>query len=176
MQLIEIGVRAALGAVFAIAAGSKLRSRAAFDEFIDTLPEIGPLRGERLTVVGAAVVALELAAPVLLVVHPRAGLALVLGLVGAFTTAMVVSLRRGAPLTCRCFGASAQPIGAGHVVRNALLLAATALATAAAWLGERGAPSADLAEVAIAAALGAIAGVLITRWDDLVFVYREAGA
>ena len=126
--------------------------------------------------VGAAVVTLELAAPVLLVVHPRAGLALVLGLVGAFTTAMVVALRRGAPLTCRCFGASAQPIGAGHVVRNALLLAATALATAAAWLGERGAPSADLAEVAIAAALGAIAGVLITRWDDLVFVYREAGA
>ena len=173
MQLIEIGIRTALGAVFAIAAGSKLRSRAAFDEFIDTLPELGPLRGERLTVVGAAVVALELAAPVLLVVHPRAGLALVLGLVGAFTTAMVVALRRGAPLTCRCFGASAQPIGAGHVVRNALLLAATALATAAAWLGERGAPS---AEVAIAAALGVIAGVVITRWDDLVFVYRGAGA
>lgn len=175
MQLIEIGVRAALGAVFAIAAGSKLRSRAAFDEFVDTLPELGPLRGGRLPMVGAVVVALELAAPVLLAIRPRLGLALVLGLVGAFTTAMIVTLRRGTPLTCRCFGASAQPVGAGHVVRNALLLAACALATAAGW-GERIAPSADLAEVAIAAALGLIAGILITRWDDLAFVYREAGA
>lgn len=172
MQHLEIAIRAALGAVFAIAAASKLRRRAAFDDFVETLPPWGPLS---LPAVGAAVVALELAVPVLLLAWPRAGLVLVMALLGGFTAVMVKTLRAGAPLTCRCFGASAQPIGVGHVVRNALLLAAAAVAALAAWLGGA-APPAEPATAAVALALGAIAGLLITRWDDLAFVFGSTAA
>lgn len=170
MQLIEIAIRTALGVVFAIAAASKLRSRAAFDELVDTLPVRGPLRP---TAVGAAVVALELAVPGLLLAQPQAGLLLAAALLGAFTAVMVATLRAGAPLTCRCFGASAQPIGAGHVARNALLLTA---ALGAAWIGAADASPADPAEAAVAMALGAIPGLLATRWDDLAFVLGRASA
>lgn len=173
MQLLEIAIRTALGAVFAIAAASKLRRRAAFDDFVDTLPQLGPLS---LPAVGAAVVTLELAVPVLLLAWPPAGLVLVMALLGGFTAVMVKTLRAGAPLTCRCFGASAQPIGPGHVVRNALLLAAAAVAAVAVWLGDGAAPPSDPATAAIALALGAIAGLLITRWDDLAFVFGSTPA
>jgi hypothetical protein len=171
MQLIEIAIRTALAAVFAIAAASKLRSRAAFDDFVDTLPELGP--PSLATVAGAAVVALELAAPVLLLASPRAGLVLVMALLGGFTAVMVVTLRTGGSMTCRCFGASEQPIGAGHVVRNALLIAAAA---GAAWLGVGDPSHPGGAEVGVAMALGAISGVLITRWDDLAFIYGRTAA
>lgn len=172
MQLLEIAIRTALGAVFAIAAASKLRRRTAFDDFVDTLPQWGPLS---LPAVGAAVVTLELAVPVLLLAWPRAGLFLVMALLGSFTAVMVKTLRAGAPLTCRCFGASAQPIGVGHVVRNALLLAAAAVAERSAGLSAAAPPS-DPATVAVAMALGAIAGLLITRWDDLAFVFGSTAA
>lgn len=171
MQLIEIAIRTALAAVFAIAAASKLRSRAAFDDFVDTLPELGPSR--LVPVAGAALVALELAAPVLLLAHPRAGLVLVMALLGGFTAVMVVTLRAGGSMTCRCFGASEQPIGGGHVVRNALLIAAAAIA---AGLGGGATSHPGGAEVGVAMALGAIAGVLATRWDDLAFVYGRTAA
>lgn len=171
MQLIEIAIRTGLAAVFTIAAASKLRSRAAFDDFVDTLPELGSSR--LATVAGAAVVTLELAAPVLLFASPRAGLVLVLALLGVFTAVMVVTLRAGGSMTCRCFGASEQPIGAGHVVRNALMIAAAA---GAAWLSGGDTPHLEAAEVGVAMALGAISGVLITRWDDLAFVFGRTTA
>jgi hypothetical protein len=54
----------------------------------------------------------------------------VVALLGAFTTFLVVHLRRGDRVPCACFGAwSARPVGPWSVVRNVVLIA---LAVAAA--------------------------------------------
>jgi uncharacterized membrane protein YphA (DoxX/SURF4 family) len=47
-----------------------------------------------------------------------------LGLLGAFTGLILVRLSEGRRPACACFGAwSAKPLGAGHVVRNLVLIA-----------------------------------------------------
>jgi hypothetical protein len=172
MQLIELGIRVMLGAVFAIAAAGKLRSRAAFDAFVDTIPAYRNARADRLASVAAVVIAAELVAVVLLIVCPLAGLVMTSGLLGAFATLMIVTLRAGTPMVCRCFGAHAEPVGRGHVVRNAVLLLAGAVAAAARWSGSAGGSGVDAAMAVVVIAVAAILGVLISRWDDLVFMFR----
>jgi uncharacterized membrane protein YphA (DoxX/SURF4 family) len=56
---------------------------------------------------------------------------LAIGALVVFTALIVARLREGRRPSCACFGAwSAKPIGASHVVRNAVLLA---LAVIACW-------------------------------------------
>ncbi|GAA3989973.1 hypothetical protein GCM10022247_05740 [Allokutzneria multivorans] len=97
-----------------------------------------------------------------------AGFAGVAALLVVFTGAIVISLRRGDRTPCRCFGASASPLGWPHVVRNAVLLivAGTGLAGVAAG----GAPHPGVALVSGVA--GAAFGLLLVRFDDLVDLFR----
>jgi hypothetical protein len=95
MQLVELGIRAMLGGVFAIDAAGKLRSRAAFDSFVDSIPTLPGVTRDRLVAIAATVVALELAAVMLLIVRPLAGLGAATGLLAAFTVVMIVTLRAG---------------------------------------------------------------------------------
>jgi hypothetical protein len=74
---------------------------------------------------GAAVAmpALSLAASLLLVVAPVAGVVLGLGLMAVFTGAVWINLARGrGHIDCGCGGADGQRISGGLVVRNVVLL------------------------------------------------------
>jgi uncharacterized membrane protein len=76
----------------------------------------------------------ELAVGALLVAQVQRGAAAWAAavLLAAFTALIVVRLRQGLHPPCACFGAlSSRPVGAGHLARNALLIA---LAVAAAVL------------------------------------------
>ncbi len=165
-----------LGAVFAIAAAGKLRSRAAFDAFVDSIPAPRGVTGDWLVGVAAAVIALELAAVVLLIVRPLAGLAVASGLLVAFTAVMIAVLRAGAAMVCRCFGADPRPVGRGHVARNAILISASLAGVVLHGTAVSGRSDPGFAVTAMTIGIAAILGVLVTRWDDLVFLFRPAGS
>jgi hypothetical protein len=174
MPFVELGIRAMLGVVFAIGVAGKLRSRAAFDGFVDSIPAFPGTRGNRLVVVAVSVVVLELAAMLLLIVRPQAGLVVATSLLTTFTAVMIVTLRAGTAMVCRCFGGEARPVGRGHVVRNAILVAASLAAAALRWRHSTDRPGPEAAMAAVMIGIGVILGVLVTRSDDLVFLFRPA--
>jgi hypothetical protein len=92
--------------------------------------------------VAAAVIMCELATAALLAadVTALAGLGVGAALLIVFTMAISSVLRQGTSASCRCFGASTQPLGRRHLVRNAILLLIAAIgvtgtspATALGW-------------------------------------------
>jgi len=145
------------GIVFLMSAVSKLRGRAAYEEFTAATHALVrlPARPVAALVVTAEVaVALSLAWPPTVL----AGFCLALGLLVAFTVAIAVALRRGRRVPCRCFGASAVPVGPGHLARNAVLLVAAATGAVQAGAGTvlAGLGPAGLAAVAMAAGAAAV--------------------
>jgi hypothetical protein len=116
----------ALGAVFAVAAATKL-TRTGFDRFAAMVADVGvPAPASRP--VAAAVVAAEVAVAGLALTPVGAPIAagLAVALLGAFTAVTAAVVRRGAAVTCRCFGAGRR-MSAVHVVRDAGLTALAAL-------------------------------------------------
>ncbi len=172
MTYVLIGCRCLIGVVFLASAMSKLRSRAALVAFAGSVRAMRllPRRWERPVV--TAVVAVELAIPALLAlpwgVLPGFGLAL--SLLGAFTVAIVLAVRRGVRAPCRCFGASAAPLGITHLVRNTLLCVVVVAGALGALL-ERPAAS-HPAGVVVAVASGALAAVLVVAYDDLTYLWH----
>ncbi|GGT02162.1 methylamine utilization protein MauE [Planobispora rosea] len=172
---VSLGCAVALSVVF----GASLASRAGRDAFRAFAASAGPLslfparlRGPlAATVVAAeAVVAAGLAVGLLRPWWPALGavalcaFAGAAGLLGAFTIAVVASLRRRDRTPCRCFGASPVPLGSRHVVRNALLLGVAVAGGVAEVLEPvRG----NLAGASVAAVSGLIAGLLAVRFDDV---------
>ena len=154
-----------LAVVFAIAAFGKVRSASALAAFRDGLAQFGVAPSRIRRSVAGAVIAAEVGVVVLLGVAPRAGFLLAIALLVVFSAGIANALRRGVAVACRCFGSSASPIGPEHLVRNALLVAVGVLGAAGR------APSHPALE-AVTAVLGALAGVLVTRWDDLVYIAR----
>ncbi|MEU7936504.1 MauE/DoxX family redox-associated membrane protein [Microbispora bryophytorum] len=156
------------GIVFLMSAVSKLRGRAAYEEFTVATRALTRLPARP---VAALVVAAEVAVAPLLAWPPTtlAGFCVALGLLAAFSVAVVVALRRGRRVPCRCFGASAVPVGPGHLARNAVLIVAAAAGavhagtgTVPADLGAAGFAGAALAAGAAAvllSAIGEIAGL-----------------
>ena len=176
MTALALGCRAMLAVVMGAAAASKLRRRD-FVSFVEALRGFGvpeALAHVTRAQLAGAIVALEAAAAVLLLVAPVAGLALALGLVAAFTVALRSVVRSGRRVACRCFGASTAPVGVAHLVRNAVLLAVigTGVAATALAAGAVVAPPAQLAAIA----LGVLAGAAVTRWDDLAYLVAPHAA
>jgi hypothetical protein len=93
------------------------------------------------------------------------GGALALGLLSAFTTAIVIVLRRGTQASCLCFGATERPYRPRHLVRNGLLAAA---ALAGAVLS--GHPI-DLPAALIAIAAGAVTALVLVTFDELLDLF-----
>ena len=122
----------------------------------------------RVRVVAVAVAGAEAVVPVLLAVPATAvaGFGLAVLLLGAFTLAVGVVLRRGTAASCPCFGASAAPFGARHLVRNGALLAAGVLG--AVTVGEG---SGQAGGVLLAVLTGAVLASLVARLDDLVALF-----
>ncbi|MGW0480898.1 MauE/DoxX family redox-associated membrane protein [Nonomuraea sp. NPDC003214] len=114
-----------IGAVFAVAALTKLRDPAAFAASVAALrlvpTGVAPLVAGTVTVAEASVAALMFL--------PRAGFALAAALLLGFCAVIVKSRR--SRVECRCFGAASGPLGPAHLVRNGLLLAVAALGWAA---------------------------------------------
>ncbi|WP_169986193.1 MauE/DoxX family redox-associated membrane protein [Microbispora sp. H10836] len=157
------------GIVFLMSAVSKLRGRTAYEEFTAATRALTRLPARRVRPVAALVVAAEAAVAPLLAWGPTvlAGFCVALGLLAAFTVAIVAALRRGRRVPCRCFGASAVPVGPGHLARNAVLVVAAAagavLAATEAVVAGSGAVLADLDPAGLAAvalAAGAMAALL----------------
>ncbi|GIH63320.1 MauE/DoxX family redox-associated membrane protein [Microbispora siamensis] len=152
------------GIVFLMSAVSKLRGRAAYEEFTVATRALVRLPARPVAVL---VVVAEAAVAPLLAWRPTvlAGFCVALGLLVAFTVAIGVALRRGRRVPCRCFGASAVPVGPGHMARNAVLIVAAAAGAIQAGTGAiqagtgfalAGLGPAGLAAVALAAGAAAV--------------------
>lgn len=173
MAHLELACRALLAVVLAAAATGKLRRRD-FEAFVAALGGFGVPAALARAPLAVVVVALEAVAAVLLVAAPAAGYALALGLIAVFTAALRRVMRSGLRVACRCFGASTAPVDVAHLVRNVALIAVIGLGIFAGALAD-GEPRALSVRV-LAIACGALAGVAITRWDDLAYVVRPAFA
>jgi uncharacterized membrane protein YphA (DoxX/SURF4 family) len=119
---LALASRLVLAAVFAVAAVTKLRDRAALAR---ALAPFGVPRG-----LAGLVPSAEVVIAVMLVVG-RGVLAPVaaLGMLGLFTAAVIVALRRGTAVPCPCFGRSAAPVSARAIARNGWLGALGVIAT-----------------------------------------------
>ncbi|ETK33450.1 MauE/DoxX family redox-associated membrane protein [Microbispora sp. ATCC PTA-5024] len=169
------------GIVFLMSAVSKLRGRAAYEEFTAVTRALTRLPARPVAVL---VVSAEVAVAPLLAWPPTAlaGFCVALGLLVAFTVAIAVAVRRGRRVPCRCFGASAVPVGPGHLARNAVLLVTTAAGTIQAGAIQAGAIQAGFGVVpvdlgpagvaAVALAAGA-AAVLLSAIGEIAGLFTS---
>jgi uncharacterized membrane protein YphA (DoxX/SURF4 family) len=123
MDLVALAARIVIGVAFVVAGSSKIAAGPAWPIMARDLG------APAFTV--ASVPWAELVIGALLVAgiaEPYPALAALLALV-AFTGLIVARLAQGRRPACACFGAwSARPLGIGHLVRNAALLAVAVVA------------------------------------------------
>ncbi|WP_328993182.1 hypothetical protein OG394_02650 [Kribbella sp. NBC_01245] len=180
MTYVVIGCGVALALVFGTSWQAKVGARR-YRDFatsagpLDVLPR--PLRSAAawLVVVVEGVLAVAL---LVVVVTTFGGVVVFAGtalLLLAFTLAIGVSLRRGDRRPCQCFGAGVTPLGRGQVIRNLVLLvfAFAGLVGSADQAG--GARDVAPAGALIASVAGLVAGLLITRFEDLVDLFSSPG-
>lgn len=177
MAYVSLAARAAVGLVFAVALVSKVRSRAQRAEFVAATRRLAPGWLSPLVpavLLAAVAAAIEAAVVVLLAVPATGGwgFALAAGLAASFGVAIGVALRRGETGACNCFGASARPLGATQLVRNALLFAIAALGLAGTLSGGAADPGGAL----VALVAGGVLAVLLVAADDIAFLFRPAPA
>ncbi|WP_425587066.1 MauE/DoxX family redox-associated membrane protein [Streptomyces violaceusniger] len=177
VQYLVIAVRAMIGVVFLIAFLSKSAGRGRFAAFVESLPAMGVVPPRLVGPAAGAVVTAEGAVCALLIAPSEGatvtGLALAAGLLSVFAAAMARTIRRGTGAACRCFGASAAPLGRRHLLRN-VLLTAVAAAAGLMTLADRAPTTATGALVAAAA--GLVAGALVTVLDDLAALFGPSRA
>ncbi|MEU8588818.1 MauE/DoxX family redox-associated membrane protein [Streptomyces sp. NPDC048664] len=166
MTTVQLAARVLLVVVFGAAAINKGRGRAALAAFTADLADFRWLPAGLRRPTAVAVVGAEVLAVVLLAAVRQAGAALVLVLLAGFTLA---TLRAGRAADCRCFSAASRAArgSAGAFVLRNCLLAAAALAAALAPGGPAGP-----ARMVAAVGAGVVAGTLVVRWDDLVYLLR----
>lgn len=166
-------LRCMLAVVFLVSAVGKVRSRGAATAFAASLRDMR-LMPDRVTgVVAGAVITVEFALVALMAVGWLvAGFAVAAGLLSGMTAAIVAVVRRGLRASCNCFGVASAPLGYRHVVRNALPLSA-ALAGLAVLVVKPDAADLPIhpAAIALCAAAGTLAALLIVRWDDLADLF-----
>ncbi|HET6296624.1 MAG TPA: MauE/DoxX family redox-associated membrane protein [Kribbella sp.] len=179
MSYLFLACSVALSLVFGASSASKV-GRSAFRGFTASAGPLKMLPQSFRPLASRAVVVAEIALTAVLLIGTGAAATsalvpvAVVGLAGAavlllaFTIAIVATLRRGGQQACRCFGARAIPLGPAHVVRNALLLA-VALAGLVTVSGAD--PSVEPGGAALAGVAGLVAGLLVTRFDDLTDLF-----
>ncbi|EXG82682.1 MauE/DoxX family redox-associated membrane protein [Cryptosporangium arvum] len=167
MRYLVLVAAATLWVVFAVSAVSKLRGRAAYAAFVASTGRLLPSRFGAARPVALLVLAAELAVVGTLPVVPVAGLGVGAVLLGAFGVAILAATRRGVTAPCRCFGASARPLGAAQAVRNGLLAVLAAGGAAAAVAVGDPLAGAHPAGVAIALFGALVLAVLTISFDDV---------
>ncbi|WP_051174264.1 MauE/DoxX family redox-associated membrane protein [Amycolatopsis orientalis] len=170
MSYVVFGCRCALIVVFAVSAISKSRNRTSFAAFRRATIELVPAARGHGTPLAAAVVAAEFVIVVGLAVPDTAtaGLLAAGALVTAFTVAIATALHRGVTASCRCFGGSSTPVGARHLVRNAVLIV---LAVLAFVLPGHDGDGNDLAALGLAAVAGVVVALLVISFDALADLF-----
>ncbi len=159
-----------LAVVFALAAFSKVRNPTAFEGFTRSLPRFGlPQRLARAPV-GFAFIGTEAATIVLLFAVPGWGFLLAAAMLLAFSAGLANALARGEQTTCRCFGSTGELISLHHLVRNGILVVVAMVGGLGCLVWPASSPVTPVQ--LLSAALGALSGLLITRWDDLLYVIR----
>ncbi|MDO3703192.1 hypothetical protein Q3W71_16085 [Micromonospora sp. C28SCA-DRY-2] len=183
MSYVSVGLLAVLWWVFAASSWSKARSRTALRAFADSLRPLPLLPARLVDPVAVLVTIAELGLvlgigwSVLAVAtgwpaaRPGATLVLVLTLLllAVLTTGVVLAVRRDTGARCACFGATQQPLGRRHVVRNALLLAVTGAALVTVLVA-RTHPLAA-AGVLVGVATGSVGALILIRLDDLLELF-----
>ncbi|GGK99299.1 methylamine utilization protein MauE [Planomonospora parontospora subsp. parontospora] len=171
MLYLMIACRALLAVVFAAAVAGKVRGRAAFGEFVSSIVALGVLPRRASVAAAYALTAAEAAAVLLLAWPPTVplGFAAAVGTLAVLTGGILATLRRGRRVPCRCFGASAAPLGRVHVARN-LVLAALGGAGLAAW-SAAGASAPHPAGAVLALVAAGVGALLVVRLDDLMELF-----
>ncbi|MFG2039137.1 MauE/DoxX family redox-associated membrane protein [Dactylosporangium sp. NPDC048998] len=178
MSYVEAGCRCLLVLVFAVSSTSKLRDRAAWRRFTESVAGLAPVQRLATTPTAVAVVAAEVATTLALAIEPtaRVGFATAAGILVALTSAVIIAYRRERRVQCACFG-SGSVVGPRHVVRNAILgaVAVAGLLTAS---GDPGfavlPPGVHPAGAAIAIVAGLLGGIVMIMFDDLVELFAPA--
>lgn len=137
LWLASVAALLLLAGVLGSSAGAKLLTRASFRQFRNSLPATlgvpvtaaGPLAVA--SVAAEALLATSLVAAVFVPALVGPAVVATVGLLGVFTGALVVMIRRGVRQSCHCFGAGDHPPTWRDVVRNGLLLAVAAVPTLA---------------------------------------------
>jgi Methylamine utilisation protein MauE len=159
--------RVSLATLFFVAAISKLSTRAGFRELVVSLPAFGVPSSLASPAFAIGLVAMELATASLMLAMPQVGGIVAAAMLAGFALGIARALTSREPVTCRCFGASSTPIGRSHLIRN-LVLATIGIGVAIAN------PAATLARslpLALATFAGLGLGAVLTRWDDLAFIF-----
>lgn len=167
---IGFGCRLLLAAVFLVAALNKLFRRHGLAEFRSSLAAFG-VRPRWRPAAAAVVVAGELTAAALLPaeITALAGLGIGVALLIAFTSAIALTLQRGTPANCRCFGESSQPLSGRHLVRNAILLSIAAVGIAGTLLAaDPGAAGWNVAALLLSGFVAVFLATMVIAYDDLV--------
>jgi hypothetical protein len=175
---------------YGMSASAKLRNAQAYRAFRAGLAAtalIGrPLTGPVAATLAAAEVAVAALCATALVMtflsHPGASAAPVLtvaALAGAaaltivLTAGVAMAVRRGAVAPCACFGSgSGSPLSGVHLARNAFLLVVLAAGAASVGLAPLAPWPPSLGAAAVAAAVGGVLALLLTRLDDLSALFR----
>jgi hypothetical protein len=168
MQYVDVASRLLLLTMFTLALASKISSRGAWGEFVESTRAMAVV-GEARVQAAAVVTAIAEGAVIVLAALPlrwagSAAFVIAAGLLGCLAIAVAMVVRRGKSVTCRCFGASQTPLGVSHVVRNVLLVVIALLGLA----GSLVSGSFDPFLTAVVGVFGAVLGLLVARWDDLV--------
>ncbi|WFB05766.1 hypothetical protein LRS74_01080 [Streptomyces sp. LX-29] len=124
VELLSAACTVVLVLVFGAAVVGKVRTAASLSAFTDAVVVLGRVPTRRAGAAAKGVIALEAATGLLLLVPPLRGAGLLLAtvLLAAFTAVVARALRSRVPVSCRCFGGSAGPLGPPQLIRNAVLL------------------------------------------------------
>lgn len=182
MNEFVLAVLAIAATLYGASAGAKLLSSRAYRSYRAGLAETSLVPARRLSVTaaslaGAEAVAAGLATAAITAAAWPHGSTLVteLALGGAALLTIVLAagvatvMRRGTQARCACFGAgSGRPLGGPHLARNVGLL----VILASGLIGNEfshGRPG--LAGAAVAVSGGVVAGLILTRFDDLIALF-----
>lgn len=175
MIYVTVACQTALAGVFLFSIASKVRSRRAYEEFVSAVIAMQVLPQLWTRPAALATIAGELTTVVLLAISATvpAGFIVAAGLLTVFTAAISTAIRRGRRAPCRCFGASATPLGRLHIVRNLALVAACLVGLSSALDSAGSVPHPG--GLIISLGVAAIAALLVLRVDDLANLLGSDG-
>ncbi|HEX5595853.1 MAG TPA: MauE/DoxX family redox-associated membrane protein [Micromonosporaceae bacterium] len=175
MRYLDVACRLVLATVFIVAAFTKVSGKGGWVAFVRSLRQLDQVPVSLVQPVAVAVVVVEALVVVLLLAPVRlagsVGFALAGALLLTFTVVIGRALSRGNRAPCRCFGASNTPLGLPHVVRNLMLVCVVLLGLA----GASAYGTLDVPYALLAGAVGLVAGILITAFEDIVALIRPVG-
>jgi hypothetical protein len=171
---VALGCRAALVTIFLIAVTGKAAGRGAFREFSRSVAAMRVIPPRAATSAAAMTVSAEMLVIILAAIPDRAagaaGCALGATLSIMFSFAIAVGLRRGNRAPCRCFGRSATPLGARHLIRNAMVVTVSVLGAAVSGVGG----TAHVAAAVLAVGAGVFLGLVIAAYDEIAELVAPA--